>query len=728
MDEVTPHPETLVQTGRRRKTGRGPGALIDGMKRCVSLVSVLAGILAVIPIANAKRIAPPVSGTGGSALIAQSSCDEAGDRVLDWAAYWAVQSHFGYRWRYLRGAEADAAPTAAKGEGKTAGAAGPGSYTGTNVQERGVDEPDMVKTDGKYVYTVSGSQVIIAKSWPAASARVVARYQLPAQVTPQQLFLAGDRLVVLSHVYQQPTTTPGTDYFYGTRMTVLDIAERARPRVLHEADVEGWMAQARMIGDDVYLVSNANMNIPGRILEKANSRAAALAKEIGEDHNKLEKGKERAFRTVRAELERRFGGADLTSAMPRERHRTGRGAMGAFKPLYACQDLLVPRGGSQLGTLNVVHFDIDRPGDLDSIGLMASGWTIYASADALYAAMPSYGWNHFWGWGPALAPEASNTTHIHKFDLSGEKPRYLASGSVRGHINNQFSLSEHRGYLRVATTDQAWGWGGERPATGNHLYVLATRGSRLRQVGAIEDLARGERIYAARMMGDKGYMVTFRQTDPLFTLDLSNPERPRVAGELKINGFSSYIHPLDGDHLLTIGQDADDDGRVLGVHVQVFDVSNPARPRRSAHERLANRDGWSWSAAQWDHHAFTYDPRTGVLGVPMSNYSNEPSKTFLGLVLLQVSKNSIEQLGRISHTALAEITRDRECTGATDDSNWQCRQEVHQDWRSQIQRSIVMDETIFTISQLGMQANLLTRPGKAIAQVVFARRPATVAR
>lgn len=703
-------------------------------------MSFLAGILAIIPAANAKRIAPPVSGGGGSALIAQSSCDEAIDRVLDWAAYWAVQSHFGYQWRYLRGAEVDASsPAVAKGEPSPGGgAAGPGHHTGTNVQERGVDEADMVKTDGKFVYTVVGNQVIISRSWPAASARVVARYQLPAQVTPQQLFLAGDKLVVLSYVYEQATSSKGdriaapyqsSDYFYGTRMTVLDVSDRSRPRVMHEADVEGWMAQARMIGDDVYLVSNANMNIPARILEKANSRAAELAKAIGkDDHARLEKAKERAFQTVRADLERRFAGASMAAAMPRTRHRAAGGTMSAFQPMYGCRDLLVPRGGSQLGTLNVVHFDIDRPADVDSIGLMAAGWTVYASADALYAAMPNYGWRHFWGWGAELAPESYNTTHIHKFDLRGERPRYAASGSVRGHINNQFSMSEHRGYLRVATSDQSWGWGGEREKTGNHLYVLAARGNRLRQVGAIEDLAVGERIYAARMMGDKGYMVTFRQTDPLFTFDLSDPERPRVVGELEINGFSSYIHPLDGDHLLTIGQDADKDGRVLGVHVQVFDVSNPAKPRRTAHKRLANRDGWSWSAAQWDHHAFTYDPRTGVLGVPMSNYSNEPEKTFLGLVLLQVSKDGFAELGRISHTALAEMTRERECSGPTDESTWQCTQDVHQDWRSQIQRSIVMDETLFTISQLGIQANDIARPGKAIAQVVFARRPTTVAR
>lgn len=705
------------------------------MKRCVSLVSLLTAVLAVVPVASGKRIAP--TDGNGQALIAQSSCDEAGDRILDWAAYWAVQSHFGYQWRMMRGVEAaDAAPAVAKGEPTPGGGAGPGHVTGTNVQERGVDEADMVKTDGKYVYTASGREVVIAKSWPARSAHIVARFGLPAQVTPQQLFLAGDRLIVLSTVYEPPAKSDragrpirGDELFYGTRMTVLDIADRGRPRVVHEADVEGWMAQARMIGDDVYLVSNASMNIPARISEKANARAEALAREIGkDDHDKLERSKERAFRIVRADLERAFGGASMASAMPRERHRTAGGAMSALRPMVGCQELLVPRGGSQLGTLNVVHFDIDRPADLDAVGLMASGWTIYASADALYTAMPSYGWSTFWGWGPTIAPEESNTTHIHKFALAGGRPRYLASGTVRGHINNQFSMSEHRGYLRVATTDQGWGSGGQRAETGNHLYVMATRGSRLRQVGAIEDLAVGERIYAARMMGDKGYLVTFRQTDPLFTLDLSDPERPRVAGELAIDGFSSYIHPLDGDHLLTIGQDATSEGRVLGVHVQVFDVSNPARPRRTAHARLADRDGWSWSAAQWDHHAFTYDPHTGVLGVPMMSYASDPEKSFLGLVLLRVSKDDLEELGRISHARLAEITHERECAGPVDAGNWQCNQNPRQDWRSQIQRSIVMDETIFTISQLGIQASDIARPDRAIARVVFARRPAAVAR
>jgi uncharacterized secreted protein with C-terminal beta-propeller domain len=325
--------------------------------------------------------------------------------------------------------------------------------------------------------------------------------------------------------------------------------------------------------------------------------------------------------------------------------------------------------------------------------------------------MPNYGWFHMWGWGPQPSAADFNSTNIHKFDLRGEgdRPAYVASGRVRGHILNQFSMSEHDGHLRVATTDQGWGGRGE---TGNHLYVLAERGRRLSTIGAIEDLAPGERIYSARMMGDKGYMVTFKQTDPLFTLDLSNPRRPRVAGELKINGFSSYIHPLDDDHLLTVGQDATDEGRIQGAHVQVFDVSDPARPRRSAHRRIEVEGGWSASPAQWDHHAFTYDPRTRVLALPMM------SSSFLGLALLEVNKDSFVELGRISHADLI----DRPGTCASGDGRLQpCPAPHHMDGRTQITRSIIMDDVIFSLSGLGLQVNQLQQPRRTLARLLLAR-------
>jgi hypothetical protein len=722
------------------------------MNRWISLTSFVAAAAGLAATASASppfASPPPGHVAASSPLVAQASCSEAREHVLDWAAYWAVESRMNqHRWAHRGGGPFDGAPapTATTGAEKAAGSAsGPGHFTGTNVQEAGVDEADMVVTDGKYVYTVNGHDVVIVQSWPLRRLRVVARHALPAQVTPHNLLLDGDRLIVLSSVSEQiePVAEksaagasariarpfPGGNFFHGVRVTVLDVADRARPRLVHQADVEGSFTVARRIGGDVYLVSNAPMRVPSDVVTAAQAGVDQLDPGRILDEGSAEQlnaEKRRAFRKVRGQLEARFGRIGLTSAMPRQRHGGPGGRMGALRPLYSCADLHVPPGGGQIGALNVVHFDTDEPQRLDAVGLMASGWQVYASTDAIYAAMPNWGWTQLRGWGGPVQGEDFNSTNVHKFDLrgAGGRPRYAASGRVRGHVLNQFSMSEHRGFLRIATTDQAWGASGQ-VKTGNHLYVLGERGRRLAQVGAIEDLAPGERIYAARLTGDRGSMVTFRQTDPLYTLDLSDPRRPRVAGEIKINGFSSYIHPLGDRHLLTIGQDASDEGRVQGVHVQVFDISDPSRPVRTAHRRLTD-GGWSTSAAQSDHHAFTYDPKTRVLAVPMTAHGGKPSDTFMGLVLLRVQRDSFEELGRVTHTALVKTARAAEC-GAQRARTWPCSTPVQQDWRAQIVRSIIVDGAIVSLSNLGLQVDDLRRPGRVLARVLLPRLAATVA-
>ena len=722
------------------------------MRRCIALGGSLAAVLALAGTATAR--APGAT----APLIAQRSCTEARNHLLDWAAYWAVESQLDrYDWAWRGGANDPTTDASAAGAGQRAAgpagaarpATGPRSYTATNLQEAGVDEADLVKTDGKYVYTVNGRDVVIVRIWPATRVEVVARLALPASVTPQSLLLAGNRLVVLSYVSEQidppsrkrqaagapgRATRPipdGGSTFNATRVSVVDVADRARPRLVHQADVEGNLGVARRIGDDIYVVSNAAMQVPTEVIAAAQAVAAQTRPDgtDGRSSEQLQADKRRAFRAVRAHLVERFDRLGLTAAMPRQRHGDASGRMWPLRPLYGCADLHVPPGGGQLGTLNVVHFDVDQPQRIDAVGLMASGWQVYASTDALYAAMPDRTRDQLWGWGPPAGAAAEHdSTSIHAFDLRGPggRPRYAASGRVRGHILDPFSMSEQRGFLRVATTDAARAASGQI-ASSNHLYVLGARGRRLAVVGAIEDLAPGERIFSARLTGDTGTLVTFRQTDPLFTLDLSDPRRPRVAGELKMDGFSSYIHPLDRDHLLTIGQDAGDDGRVQGVHVQVFDISDPAHPRRTAHRRLTDGGGWSWSAAQWDHHAFTYDPRTGVLAVPMSSYSSDPSpRAFLGLVMLRVASDSLEELGRISHTELARSARAAECQSRPEGSG-PCAAPLHQDWRAQIVRSIVIDDAILSLSTLGLQLDDLRRPGRALGRVLLTRLALTIA-
>ena len=209
---------------------------------------------------------------------------------------------------------------------------------------------------------------------------------------------------------------------------------------------------------------------------------------------------------------------------------------------------------------------------------------MYASSERLYVANRRWIDRNDFG-----AEDARGvTTHIHRFDVSGsDGPAYEASGSVDGFLLNQFAMSEHEGYLRVASTDTpVWGWWRQDGTSVSRVDVLQRDGAELRLVGSVGGLGQGERIYAVRFIGDIGYVVTFRQIDPLYTVDLSDPSDPRVVGELKIPGYSAYLHPIGKNVLLGVGQDADELGRVLGTQVSVFDVSDLANPVRTHQFKL----------------------------------------------------------------------------------------------------------------------------------------------
>jgi hypothetical protein len=216
------------------------------------------------------------------------------------------------------------------------------------------------------------------------------------------------------------------------------------------------------------------------------------------------------------------------------------------------------------------------------------------------------------------------------------------------------------------------------------------------------------------MFGEKGYLVTFRQTDPLFTLDLSDPTDPRVVGELEINGFSSYIHPIEGDQLLTIGQDATDQGRVTGLHLQVFDVSDPAHPTRTFHEKLTAEGGYSSSIAQNDHHAFMYDPTTGTLAIP-STEVKASGETFNGLVVYHYDrKRGFDLRGRLDHRALADAWVTELCAEARRTQNgnepYYCVKANADMMRGQIpiNRSMIVDKYILSISAIGLEIHELS--------------------
>ncbi|MFM9059669.1 MAG: beta-propeller domain-containing protein, partial [Planctomycetaceae bacterium] len=308
---------------------------------------------------------------------------------------------------------------------------------------------------------------------------------------------------------------------------------------------------------------------------------------------------------------------------------------------------VTPRDNS---LLSVVSFDVTDavPGPDSTTAVAGVTGQVYASASSLFVWATNYG-----NWWDVL--DQTWTTNIYMFDLGGDALPLVALGSVPGMAINQFALDETAdGFLRVATTS---GWG---DAASSGVFVLAvSAGGNLRTVGSVTGLAPGERIHSVRFIGDRGYVSTFRQVDPLFVIDLSRPTAPRVVGELKIPGFSSYLHPLDDGRLLGIGRDVDPvTGEVLGLQLSIFDVSIPANPRRTATYTFPGAGWSSWSAALWDHHALSWFAKQGILAIPVQQggWSEAGSN---GLVVFKVDPGrggqAFTNLGRIDHDD--EVTR-----------------------------------------------------------------------
>jgi uncharacterized secreted protein with C-terminal beta-propeller domain len=688
--------------------------------RCIPLsagclagaAALLLSCKAAIPQAPVKD--PPMSRiAAGMALRPVDSCEDLRAQITEAALNQLEQygSYYGgYYWRGGLALEAGVAATADSGDSSR-----PSSFTTTNVQEAGVDELDFVKTDGKFLYLLQGDELLIVKSWPVDKAKEVGSLKIGG--APTSLFLDGNRALVVSSFYNYGDLLTSTgDAFLphsygGTRLTLVDLKDRTAPRVLRTIDFDGQVASGRMVEGFAYLVLNDTIELPRAVWELAYSEAVQKKLPVyagGADTAAFAAYRAELREALRPGVEEILAKADLASMLPRYRDSLS----GKERGLFSCSDVLRPSKGAPLGALSLVSLDLrDDRSAVSASSVFGNGWTIYASENSLYAAMP----NSWWWWGSLDGSEAG--TEIHKFDLKFGRPRYVASGKVDGWLLNQFSMSEHEGYLRVATTD--FGSWSRQSGAGSHLTVLAERGGTLREVGAIRDIAPGESIYAARMMGDKGYLVTFRQVDPLFTLDLSNPKKPAIVGELKIPGYSSYLHPMDDTHLLAVGMDGTEDGRVRGMQVAIFDVSDMAKPRQVQKFTLS-QDSWSWSEAMWDHHAFTY--RDGVLSLPVSYYGYD-TKTgtysgFNGLLVLKTDpEEGISEIGRVDHSGLGR----KLCLLSQPGSPQYCGPE-YSTWYSQMRRSFYFDDNLVSISSAGLMINKLMTPKEELAALFFGAR------
>ena len=314
--------------------------------------------------------------------------------------------------------------------------------------------------------------------------------------------------------------------------------------------------------------------------------------------------------------------------------------------LVDCGNVYRSASPNGTGLFSLVAFDLGQPGqDAGSSAILGNSGVVYASTDAFYVA--TYEDAH-WLW---LALEEGDSeprpgTSVHKFRLGGA-PVYAGSGRVDGQVLNQFSMDEHEGHLRIATTENRWWRDSGGPV--NRLYVLAESDGGLAVSGRLEGIGKpNETIFAARFQGERGYIVTAERIDPLYTLDLSDPAQPRQVGELEVPGFSTYLHPLADDRLLAIGRDG-----ANRLQLSLFDVSDFAAPRRVANYSAT---AGAWSGAEHDHRAFTYYPERGLLAIPVleqtpwTGFTDQRPPFLDALRLFAIGPAAIEPLGSVDHT------------------------------------------------------------------------------
>ena len=503
------------------------------------------------------------------------------------------------------------------------------SNSGTNTQEEGVDEADILKTDGSYLYTVVGGELLVIDARVPESLAVVGRVAVGDAV--EAFYLVGDRAVVLSREFEsdtpeimpEPVGRTGalarTSIWWGsffrarTVVTTIDLSDRAAPAVLHEATLDGSLVDSRAVDGRVYVVVEnglffpppAVIDVPGGTVFEG--RAAYLGRVGGALVDSLP-----AYTTTDYE-----GGAAVE----------GGGSLVEGAALYLPEET----GGSQLVTVAAFDPQAGAAGPAAVTTVAGASGEVYASRDSLYVAATDY--SSPWRGG-------GETTQLYKFSLGGDAIPLDAIGAVDGTVLNQFSMDEEAGHFRIATTS---GWGDD---ASNAVYVLAEDGDELEVVGAVEDLGLTERIYSARFEGDTAYVVTFRQTDPLHVIDLSDPTAPALVGELEIPGYSSYLQVIGNDLVLGLGRDADPEtGAVLGLQLSLFDVSDPANPSRVDVYSFGGDSWGAWSEAEWDHHAISWFPDVGVLALPVTTDWDRPA----ALEVLGVGAGGIELLGEVAH-------------------------------------------------------------------------------
>ncbi|MDD1658304.1 MAG: beta-propeller domain-containing protein [Methanomicrobiales archaeon] len=544
-------------------------------------------------------------------------------------------------------------------------------YSTTNIQVAGVDEADFVKNDGRYLYVISGNNLVIIDAYPAEKAKILSETAITG--SPQEMFLDRDRLVILSTswdggpVYDSAEKAGMMPPRYGgrtqTHALVYSLADKSDPELEQDIVLTGSYYDARMIGEYVYAITSESVYIQDPMpMPEVRAEGAVISPEI-----------------------RYFD---------------------------------IPSSSYQYYTISAFRTTGSAAPAAETY-LLGYGTTLYVSGGNMYIAYQStlpvaYAVAVD---GPVIRNEETltprETTTIHRIAIGDGQIQYRGKGSVPGHLLNQFSMDEHGGNLRVATTVSGWS---SRAGSMeyNNVYVLS---GKMETVGKLEYLAPDERIYATRFIGDRLYMVTFKRIDPLFVIDLSDPAKPSVLGKLKIPGYSDYLHPYDQNHLIGIGKETEANQwggvSVSGLKLALFDVSDVEHPTQV--EALVIGEAGTDSEALRDHKAFLFDKEKNLLVIPVSENTVKAVDGIARMPYYPSYWQGAYVFGVNPDEGFTLTGKVRHLPGdGAEGSYW---------WTGAVMRSLYIDDTLYTVSRDLVVASDLADLSKPVAEIELPSGP-----
>lgn len=559
--------------------------------------------------------------------------------------------------RYSVGGVEESADMATTEASSTRNTVTDGTHSETNNQVEGIEEGDIVTTDGQYIYAVIDQSVVITDAKNPKNLKQVSKITLKENSYPIQLMIHNNMLIVIFDQYIELEKENSSKKYYttGTSMTKVafyNIDNPQKPNLVREIGQDGYMNGVRKTDDMLYVITNKTPDYWIMSQEDVELRPYTFDSQESEEIEPME--------------------IEDISILP-----------GTMEPNYTI-----------ISAIDLNNFANKK---IETKGFLGGSSTLYMSPNALYLTAVNYIMPTSFESSELsdtatsvsrttmLVPMASNTT-LYKFAIDGLDVNLVANTSIKGSVLNQFSMDEHNGYFRVAVTEgNTWGTNANSK---NHLFIFDDK---LKKVGEITDLAKGERIYSARFMGDKAYIVTFKQVDPLFVIDVANPEKPEVLGELKIPGFSNYLHPLDENHLIGIGYDTEvtTDNYTKepfvtrkGMKVSLFDITDFENPKEQDTVVIGGRG--TYSEIEYNHKALFRNEQLNYYGFPITIYEGKSDYDIeykgTGAVVYEITaEDGIQLKGDLITPAKVE--------------------EQYEDWNSLITRLIYIDNSLYTISR-----------------------------